>query len=271
MWGAQPSGGGVEPVLLLFYRSIRALRRDQSYSVRARPSRLLIPGRAFVPIFRVNDKATTDFAMRIEPNEPVRQSTASSSRSGSAAREKNDEPKARRYSGFAELILPLMAVLACLVTVWVTMMPESRGGFKSLLRAVGLADVDLRGVEGYYDSIRRFLGTQPKVGPQVPVQDVLVASSNLRPSQVLNSDNMRWQPWPDNALDAGYITRSARPDALESLAGSTVIHWINFGEPIRDTKLGVQQEVSRAQDKASAVPAKPPVVIRGGERSPPAR
>jgi hypothetical protein len=195
-------------------------------------------------MFRANDNATTDFAMRIKPNEPVRQSTASGSHSVCVARrkEKNDEPKARRYSGFAELILPMTAVLACIVTVWVTIIPESKDAFNFLFRAVELVRPDLRRVERYYDTIGGFFGTRPKVGPQRPLQDVLVASSNLRPSQVLSSNNMRWQPWPENALDAGYITRSARPDALESLAGSTVIHWISFGEPIKTQSLALSRK-----------------------------
>jgi hypothetical protein len=67
--------------------------------------------------------------------------------------------------------------------------------------------------------------------------DVLVASAELRPPQALSYENMRWQPWPENALNPVYITRSARPDALERLAGSIVSHRMSFGEPIREANL----------------------------------
>jgi pilus assembly protein CpaB len=74
-------------------------------------------------------------------------------------------------------------------------------------------------------------------GPQAPTQDVLVASANLGLGQVLTKDNMHWQSWPEGALNAAYITRSARPDALDALAGSIVRNRMAAGEPIGDGKL----------------------------------
>jgi pilus assembly protein CpaB len=73
--------------------------------------------------------------------------------------------------------------------------------------------------------------------PTVPMQDVLVAALDLRPAQPLSSENMRWQPWPENALNPVYITRSSRPDALESLTGSLVRSRMTLGEPIREENL----------------------------------
>jgi pilus assembly protein CpaB len=75
--------------------------------------------------------------------------------------------------------------------------------------------------------------------PATPVamQEVLVASADLGPGQRLNKDNMRWQSWPPGVLNPAYITRSARPDALETLADSYVRSRMNSGEPIRDDKL----------------------------------
>src|SRR5437899_3817249 len=68
-------------------------------------------------------------------------------------------------------------------------------------------------------------------GAQAPTQDVLVASANLVLGQALTKDNMRWQDWPESALNVAYIMRSARPDALEALAGSIVRSRIVAGEP----------------------------------------
>ena len=72
---------------------------------------------------------------------------------------------------------------------------------------------------------------------QAPMQDVLVASADLGQGQALTKDNMRWQSWPESALNPAYVGRSARPDALETLAGSIVRSRMISGEPIRDEKL----------------------------------
>lgn len=71
----------------------------------------------------------------------------------------------------------------------------------------------------------------------VPVQDVLVAVADLGPGQPLAQEDMRWQSWPESALNTAYIGRLARPDALEALVGSIVRSRMIAGEPIRDEKL----------------------------------
>jgi pilus assembly protein CpaB len=73
--------------------------------------------------------------------------------------------------------------------------------------------------------------------PEVPLQDVLVASSDLLPAQALTKETVRWQAWPASALNPVYITRSSRPDALNVLAGSIVRNRISVGEPIREENL----------------------------------
>jgi pilus assembly protein CpaB len=73
--------------------------------------------------------------------------------------------------------------------------------------------------------------------PPAPVQDVLIAVADLGPGQPLAKEDMRWQSWPESALNAAYIGRSARPDALEALVGSIVRSRMIAGEPIRDEKL----------------------------------
>src|SRR5207248_10313194 len=93
------------------------------------------------------------------------------------------------------------------------------------------------------------------------MQDVLVASVDLRSRQALNNETMRWHPWPEEALNPVYITRSARPDALEALVGSIVCYRMSFGEPIREANLaphevGFSAANCPAQDTGSiGVPA----------------
>jgi pilus assembly protein CpaB len=74
--------------------------------------------------------------------------------------------------------------------------------------------------------------------PAAKTRDVLVASTDLAQGQALSKENVRWQSWPDNAVPAAHIDRSARPDAIASLVGSVVRGNIAAGEPIRDDKLG---------------------------------
>jgi pilus assembly protein CpaB len=69
------------------------------------------------------------------------------------------------------------------------------------------------------------------------MQDVLVASVDLGLGQALSKENMRWQSWPEGSLSPGYIVRSARPNALETLANSLVRDRMSAGEPIRTEKL----------------------------------
>jgi pilus assembly protein CpaB len=68
-------------------------------------------------------------------------------------------------------------------------------------------------------------------------QDVLVAAIDLMPAQTLTKENLRWQAWPQNTLSAVYLTRSSRPDAIDSLAGSVIRNRMVIGEPIREENL----------------------------------
>jgi pilus assembly protein CpaB len=65
-------------------------------------------------------------------------------------------------------------------------------------------------------------------------QDVLVAAADLLPAQTLTKENLRWQPWPQSALNPIYLTRTSRPDAIDFLAGSIIRNRMAAGEPIRE-------------------------------------
>src|SRR5215207_5145734 len=73
--------------------------------------------------------------------------------------------------------------------------------------------------------------------PTLLMQEVLVASVDFRPAQPLTKDGMRWQAWPQEAVTPVYITRSAQPDALETLSGKLVRNRMTVGEPIRNENL----------------------------------
>ncbi|NEU10876.1 Flp pilus assembly protein CpaB [Methylobacterium sp. BTF04] len=73
--------------------------------------------------------------------------------------------------------------------------------------------------------------------PTIPVTDVLVAAAELPMGQNLQVADMRWQPWPDQAIAAGYITRTTSPKGMEEMAGSVTRSGFLAGEPIRPQKL----------------------------------
>jgi pilus assembly protein CpaB len=68
--------------------------------------------------------------------------------------------------------------------------------------------------------------------------DVLVATTDLSPGQVLTKESLRWQAWPESAVLPAYVNRSTRPDALAGMVGAVVRSKLIAGEPIRDDKLG---------------------------------
>src|SRR5450830_273349 len=72
---------------------------------------------------------------------------------------------------------------------------------------------------------------------QIRSQPAVTIAAPAPPAQPLSNENMRWQPWPENAVNPVYITRSQRPDALETLSGSLVRSRMTSGEPIRDENL----------------------------------
>jgi len=79
--------------------------------------------------------------------------------------------------------------------------------------------------------------TKVVVQPGPTTQDVLVAAGDLPPAQTVTKENLRWQPWPENALNSVYVTKASRPDAIDVLAGSVIRNRMAAGEPIREENL----------------------------------
>ncbi|MEF2073084.1 Flp pilus assembly protein CpaB [Consotaella aegiceratis] len=73
--------------------------------------------------------------------------------------------------------------------------------------------------------------------PPVETTDVLVAAASVGMGTVLDETMMAWKPWPAETVSEDLITRPARPDAMQDLAGSMVRSQFTAGEPIREDKL----------------------------------
>jgi pilus assembly protein CpaB len=67
--------------------------------------------------------------------------------------------------------------------------------------------------------------------------DVLVAAVDLDRGAVVDAAAMRWQPWPQNLVNAAFITRNQRPDAITALTGLVLRNGLISGEPILEAKL----------------------------------
>ena len=76
-------------------------------------------------------------------------------------------------------------------------------------------------------------GTQ---APAVPLQDVLVLSGDVAMGNALQN-NISWQSWPADGVNANFITKATAPDALEKLKGSIARVPMYAGEPVRRSKL----------------------------------
>ena len=85
-------------------------------------------------------------------------------------------------------------------------------------------------------------GKDPQEVVMEPVEqertvDVLVASNGISLGNVVAEGDMSWRAWPEDAVQPQYITRDARPKAIEQLGGSTARAEIYRGEPINEKKL----------------------------------
>lgn len=69
------------------------------------------------------------------------------------------------------------------------------------------------------------------------MSEILVASGNLSSGSLVGPTALRWQVWPEEALNPAFITRDERPDAVHEMDGLVVRNGFLAGEPIVDAKL----------------------------------
>ncbi|MEO1749345.1 MAG: Flp pilus assembly protein CpaB, partial [Pseudomonadota bacterium] len=77
---------------------------------------------------------------------------------------------------------------------------------------------------------------QAEAPPPISLDQVLVADRSIPVGERVET-RLRWQDWPTKSLSPDFITKSARPDAMEELASRIVRSPIVEGEPIRPIKL----------------------------------
>ena len=77
---------------------------------------------------------------------------------------------------------------------------------------------------------------EPVKAPVVQLEtvEVLVAKTDLDRGQVLADGSIGWQLWPKVAANGNFITKAARPDALQQFGGSIVRVPVAAGQPIYD-------------------------------------
>ncbi len=75
------------------------------------------------------------------------------------------------------------------------------------------------------------------ISRQEPMEDVLVATVDLRPGERLGETNIRWQSWPKIATNATFVSRANKPEAITELKDAVVRSTFVSGEPIREEKL----------------------------------
>ncbi|MDQ2954796.1 MAG: Flp pilus assembly protein CpaB, partial [Pseudomonadota bacterium] len=71
---------------------------------------------------------------------------------------------------------------------------------------------------------------------KVDTTDILVASTDIAFGTALSSTNVKWQAWPNSALTAFYVRKTANAGA-DQIAGAIARTSFLGGEPIRDDKL----------------------------------
>ena len=72
--------------------------------------------------------------------------------------------------------------------------------------------------------------------PAIALQDVLVLSGDVPMGATLDN-NISWEKWPADGINANFITRASEPDAVEKLKDSVARMAMYTGEPLRRSKL----------------------------------
>src|SRR4051812_21950918 len=83
---------------------------------------------------------------------------------------------------------------------------------------------------------------KPEIAAPAPVEkfptvDVLIAKGDINMGTAVGVQDFAWQAWPAATTGDSYITKSARPNAIEELNGAITRAPFTAGEPIREAKL----------------------------------
>jgi len=120
----------------------------------------------------------------------------------------------------------------------------SRARILILLIAVGCAIAAALVSRGLLHPPTEVPGTAVNQPAPEPRTEVLVAAKDLVMGERLSAGALDWRDWPSSNVVDSMITRSARPDALESLAEARARLPILMGEPIADRKIVQPKERS---------------------------
>jgi pilus assembly protein CpaB len=61
---------------------------------------------------------------------------------------------------------------------------------------------------------------------------VLVTAKVVPAGTILKPEDVRWQRWPDDALNQAYLIREKGADAQKDAVGRVVLHGVGIGEPL---------------------------------------
>jgi len=97
------------------------------------------------------------------------------------------------------------------------------------------------GLAGYM--AMNLTGHGPAQTIRVPViqkaetKEVLVAGTSLPVGSRLKAGDLEWKEWPADGVVAGFMTKTARPDAVKELTGAVVRLPMFAGEPVLPEKI----------------------------------
>src|SRR4029078_8364960 len=85
---------------------------------------------------------------------------------------------------------------------------------------------------------RMVSGTEVReVEKTVGAVDVLVAAKDINLGDSVGGGDVKWQQWPVEGVTPGLITKTAQPDAPQTLSGAIARATFIAGEPIKEQKL----------------------------------
>ena len=91
-------------------------------------------------------------------------------------------------------------------------------------------------VRGWLASERaRYAATAPRQPEVRTGSQILIAKNDLVVGQFVRPEDLRWQPWPDDAIAPTYVVQGKRP--LEDYVGAVVRSRTAAGEPIIEGRL----------------------------------